>query len=31
MAIAIAAKTGFKRIPKDGYRTPAAIGIPKLL
>ena len=31
MAMAAAANTGFKRIPKNGYRTPAAMGIPKLL
>lgn len=26
--IAAAANTGFKRIPKKGYKTPAAMGIP---
>jgi hypothetical protein len=31
IAMAAAAKTRFKRIPKKGYNTPAAIGIPRLL
>jgi hypothetical protein len=31
IAMAAAANTGFKRIPKNGYNTPAAIGIPRLL
>ena len=30
-AIASAAYTGFNKIPKVGYSTPAAIGIPKQL
>jgi hypothetical protein len=30
-AMAAAAKTGFKRIPKEGYKMPAAMGIPRLL
>ena len=31
MAMAAAANTGFKSIPKYGYSIPAAIGIPRLL
>jgi len=31
MAMAPAANTGFKRIPKNGYNIPAAMGIPRLL
>ena len=31
MAIAAAANTGFRSIPKNGYSIPAAIGIPRLL
>jgi len=31
MAMAAAANTGFKSIPKKGYSAPAAIGIPRLL
>ena len=31
MAMAPAAKTGFKRMPKKGYNIPAAMGIPRLL
>ena len=30
-AIAAPAKIGFKRIPKNGYRTPAATGINAML
>jgi hypothetical protein len=31
IAMAAAAKTGLRNIPKKGYKTPAAIGIPRLL
>jgi len=31
MAIAAAANTGFNRMPKNGYKTPAAMGMPRLL
>ena len=31
MDMAAAAKTGFSNMPKKGYRTPAAMGIPMTL